>query len=145
MFESRYIFEPTSHALKLATLDANTTACGRLHEGEAAEMTGETDHKLRGDYSRMRPDYTVDQDWERTRRRARPVAPPLRAAEALVAEVRVRRVLRHARTLNFGEGIPRFDAINASWGRRRTGSWSRCRASCPTSRSSTTSPTAASR
>ena len=27
-------------------------------------MTGETDHKLRGDYSRMRPDYTVDQDWD---------------------------------------------------------------------------------
>ena len=26
-------------------------------------MTGETAHKLRGDYSRMRPDYTVDQDW----------------------------------------------------------------------------------
>ena len=24
-------------------------------------MTGETDHNLRGDYSRMRPDYTVDQ------------------------------------------------------------------------------------
>ena len=28
-------------------------------------MTGETDHKLRGDYSRMRPDYTVDQEWDR--------------------------------------------------------------------------------
>ena len=26
-------------------------------------MTGETVHNLRGDYSRMRPDYTVDQDW----------------------------------------------------------------------------------
>ena len=28
-------------------------------------MTGETGHALRGDYSRMRPDYTVDQEWER--------------------------------------------------------------------------------
>ena len=27
-------------------------------------MTGETGHKLRGDYSRIRPDYTVDQDWD---------------------------------------------------------------------------------
>ena len=27
-------------------------------------MTGETGHSLRGDYSRMRPDYTVDQDWD---------------------------------------------------------------------------------
>ena len=27
-------------------------------------MTGETGHKLRGDYSRMRPDHTVDQEWE---------------------------------------------------------------------------------
>ena len=26
-------------------------------------MTGETAHALRGDYSRMRPDYTVDQEW----------------------------------------------------------------------------------
>src|SRR5438270_467106 len=26
-------------------------------------MTGETRHKLRGDYSRMRTDYTVDQAW----------------------------------------------------------------------------------
>ena len=28
-------------------------------------MTGETEHKLRGDYSRARPDFTVDQEWER--------------------------------------------------------------------------------
>ena len=27
-------------------------------------MTGETDHKLRGDYSRARADYTVDQEWD---------------------------------------------------------------------------------
>jgi len=27
-------------------------------------MTGETGHKLRGDYSRKRPDYTVDQEWD---------------------------------------------------------------------------------
>src|SRR5215831_10223106 len=27
-------------------------------------MTGQTDHNLRGDYSGMRPDYTVDQDWD---------------------------------------------------------------------------------
>jgi hypothetical protein len=26
-------------------------------------VTGDTGHKLRGDYSRMRPDYTVDQEW----------------------------------------------------------------------------------
>jgi hypothetical protein len=27
-------------------------------------VTGETAHNLRGDYSRMRPDYTVDQEWD---------------------------------------------------------------------------------
>ena len=27
-------------------------------------MTGETGHNLRGDYSRMKPDYTVDQEWQ---------------------------------------------------------------------------------
>ena len=27
-------------------------------------MTGETQHGLRGDYSRIRTDYTVDQEWD---------------------------------------------------------------------------------
>ena len=28
-------------------------------------MAGQTDHALRGDYSQMRPDYTVEQDYSR--------------------------------------------------------------------------------
>ncbi|HUP96752.1 MAG TPA: phenylalanine 4-monooxygenase [Usitatibacter sp.] len=77
-------------------------------------MTGETDHNLRGDYSRMRPDYTVDQEWERYT----PVEHALwrrlyGRQEALVARHACDEFNQALDALNFGEGIPRFDAINS--------------------------------
>ena len=77
-------------------------------------MTGETDHKLRGDYSRMRPDYTVDQEWERYT----PVEHELwrrlyRRQESLIAKHACDEFNDTMATLDFGSGIPRFDAINA--------------------------------
>jgi phenylalanine-4-hydroxylase len=76
-------------------------------------MTGETAHNLRGDYSRMRPDYTVDQEWDGyspaehdlwRRLYARQVAlAPRYACDEFVDTLGV---------LDFGAGIPRFDGVN---------------------------------
>jgi phenylalanine-4-hydroxylase len=77
-------------------------------------MTGETDHKLRGDYSRMRPDYTVDQEWERYTAGEHELWRRLyRRQESLVAKHACDEFNDTLNVLNFGEGIPRFDAINA--------------------------------
>ena len=76
-------------------------------------MTGETAHNLRGDYSRMRPDYTVDQDWDaysaaehalwrRLYQRQATLVPKYACAEFNAALA----------VLDFGDAIPRFDAIN---------------------------------
>ena len=76
-------------------------------------MTGETGHALRGDYSRMRPDYTVDQDWDaysaaehalwrRLYQRQATLVPKYACAEFNAALA----------VLDFGDAIPRFDAIN---------------------------------
>lgn len=76
-------------------------------------MSGETDHKLRGDYSAMRPDYTVDQEWDvysevehdlwrRLYQRQASLVPGFACEEFCEALV----------TLNFGAGIPRFDVIS---------------------------------
>ena len=76
-------------------------------------MTGETGHALRGDYSRMRPDYTVDQEWDaytaadhdlwrRLYRRQASLVPNY-ACDEFIAALEV---------CDFGGAIPRFDAIN---------------------------------
>ena len=76
-------------------------------------MVGETTHVLRGDYSKMRPDYTVDQQWDtyseaqhelwrRLYQRQASLAPAYACDEFCSALA----------TLNCGAGIPRFDAIN---------------------------------
>ena len=76
-------------------------------------MTGETDHKLRGDYSRMRPDYTVDQEWEGYSAAEHDLWRRLyRRQEGLVRRYACDEFVATLDTLNFGEGIPRFDAIN---------------------------------
>ncbi len=76
-------------------------------------MTGETAHKLRGDYSRMRPDHTVDQEWERCTAAEHELWRRLyRRQESLVARYACDEFVDTLDTLNFGEGIPRFDAIN---------------------------------
>jgi phenylalanine-4-hydroxylase len=76
-------------------------------------MTGETVHKLRGDYSRMRPDYTVDQDWDAYSAQEHELWRRLyRRQASLVPRYACAEFRATLATLNFGEGIPRFDAIN---------------------------------
>ncbi len=76
-------------------------------------MPGETTHVLRGDYAKMRPDYTVDQEWEayseaqhelwrRLYQRQISLAPAYACDEFCTALAK----------LNCGAGIPRFDVIN---------------------------------
>jgi phenylalanine-4-hydroxylase len=81
-------------------------------------VSGETEHNLRGDYSRMRPDYTVDQDWDGysgaehdlwRRLYSRQVAlAPRYACDEFVGTLA---------DLDFGAGIPRFDVVNEKLGR----------------------------
>jgi phenylalanine-4-hydroxylase len=76
-------------------------------------MTGETEHRLRGDYSRMRPDYTVDQDWSAYSEVEHELWRRLyRRQESLVPRYASDEFCDTLAALNFGEGIPRFDAIN---------------------------------
>ena len=80
-------------------------------------MTGETGHKLRGDYSRMRPDYTVDQEWDTYSADQHELWRRLyRRQMALVPQYANDEFTDTLATLNFGEGIPRFDAINRMLG-----------------------------
>ena len=76
-------------------------------------MTGETGHALRGDYSRMRPDYTVDQDWEAYRPAEHELWRRLYARQlSLVPKYASEEFNATLATLDYGTGIPRFDAIN---------------------------------
>jgi phenylalanine-4-hydroxylase len=76
-------------------------------------VTGETKHNLRGDYSRMRPDYTVDQHWESYSADEHDLWRRLYGRQAsLVPKYACDEFRDVLATLNFGEGIPRFDAIN---------------------------------
>jgi phenylalanine-4-hydroxylase len=76
-------------------------------------MAGQTDHALRGDYSNIRPDYTVDQDYSLYTADEQDLWKRLYARQSA-------QVLRYAcdeftsvlGTLNFGSGIPRFDEVN---------------------------------
>ena len=80
-------------------------------------MTGETDHKLRGDYSRIRPDYTVEQEWDayteadhelwRRLYRRQSSLVPNHACDEFIAALEV---------CDFSQAIPRFDAINRKLG-----------------------------
>ena len=77
-------------------------------------MTGETGHKLRGDYSRMRPDYTVDQQWHAYSPEQHALWRRLYARQAaLIPDYACDEFSATLKTLNFGDGIPRFEAINA--------------------------------
>jgi phenylalanine-4-hydroxylase len=78
---------------------------------------GQSSHGLRGDYSRMRPDYTVDQDhsaysdeqhdrWRRLYRRQIELVPGRACDEYLAA----------LRSLPYEKGIPRFEDVNAKLG-----------------------------
>ena len=76
-------------------------------------MTGETAHRLRGDYSRMRPDYTVDQDWDAYAADEHELWRRLyHRQEALIAKYACDEFIEILEALDFGAGIPRFDVIN---------------------------------
>jgi len=80
-------------------------------------MTGETGHQLRGDYSRIRPDYTVDQEWDAYSPEQHDLWRRLyRRQMAIVPDYANDEFCDTLATLNFGEGIPRFDAINRMLG-----------------------------
>ena len=80
-------------------------------------MTGETGHALRGDYSRMRPDYTVDQDWDAYRPAEHELWRRLYARQlSLVPKYASEEFNATLATLDYGTGIPRFDAINEKLG-----------------------------
>src|SRR5881394_2650513 len=80
-------------------------------------MTGETGHALRGDYSRMRPDYTVDQDWDAYRPAEHELWRRLYARQlSLVPKYASEEFNAILATLDYGTGIPRFDAINEKLG-----------------------------
>ena len=77
-------------------------------------MAGQTDHALRGDYSQMRPDYTVLQDYERYTAAEQDLWKRLYARQsALVPSYACDEFIEILAALNFGAGIPHFDAINA--------------------------------
>ena len=80
-------------------------------------MTGETGHKLRGDYSRMRPDYTVDQDWDAYSQAEHELWRRLYARQlSLVPKYASEEFNATLASLDYGKGIPRFDVINAKLG-----------------------------
>lgn len=77
-------------------------------------MTGETKHNLRGDYTGIRPDYTVDQDWDAYSPEEHELWRRLYARQAtLVPKYACREFIDSLAALDFGGGIPRFDAVNA--------------------------------
>jgi phenylalanine-4-hydroxylase len=77
-------------------------------------VAGQTDHKLRGDYSRARADYTVDQDYSLYTPAEQDLWKRLYARQsALVPQYACDEFIDVLATLNFGAGIPRFDEINA--------------------------------
>lgn len=77
-------------------------------------MAGQTDHALRGDYSQMRPDYTVSQDYSRYTPAEQDLWKRLYARQsALVPKYASEEFIAILGALNFGAGIPHFDDINA--------------------------------
>lgn len=77
-------------------------------------MTGETTHHLRGDYSRMRPDGTVDQAWSAYTPQEHALWRRLYARQAaLVPRYACREFIGSLAALDFGEAIPRFDVVSA--------------------------------
>ena len=76
-------------------------------------MAGQTDHALRGDYSQMRSDYTVAQDYSRYTASEQDLWKRLYARQSvLVPQYGCDEFCDVLSTLNFSAGIPHFDAIN---------------------------------
>ena len=76
-------------------------------------MAGQTDHALRGDYTNIRPDYTVDQDYSLYTAEEQDLWKRLYARQsAQVPRYACDEFIDVLGTLNFGTGIPRFDEVN---------------------------------
>ncbi len=76
-------------------------------------MAGQTDHALRGDYSNIRADYTVEQDYSRYTADEQDLWRRLYARQsALVPQYGCDEFCDVLATLNFSSGIPRFDDTN---------------------------------
>jgi phenylalanine-4-hydroxylase len=77
-------------------------------------VAGQTDHALRGDYSQVRPDYTVDQDYSKYSQAEQDLWKRLYARQsALVPQYACDEFIDILGALNFSAGIPHFDEINA--------------------------------
>ncbi|MFN6170213.1 MAG: phenylalanine 4-monooxygenase [Burkholderiales bacterium] len=77
-------------------------------------MAGQTNHALRGDYTNIRPDYTVDQDYRRYTAAEQDLWKRLYARQsALVPQFACDEFIDVLNSLDFGLGIPHFGAINA--------------------------------
>jgi phenylalanine-4-hydroxylase len=77
-------------------------------------VTGETTHNLRGDYSGMRPDYTVDQAWDAYSPAEHALWRRLYSRQAaLVPKYACPEYIEPLRALDFGGAIPRFEEVNA--------------------------------
>jgi phenylalanine-4-hydroxylase len=77
-------------------------------------VAGQTDHSLRGDYNKIRPDYTVDQDYGRYTAAEQDLWKRLYARQSvLVPQYACDEFVAILGALNFSAGIPRFDEVNA--------------------------------
>ena len=77
-------------------------------------MAGQTDHALRGNYTNIRADYTVEQDYGRYTAAEQDLWKRLYARQsALVPQYACDEFIDILSTLNFSSGIPHFDEINA--------------------------------
>ncbi|MEI6738086.1 MAG: phenylalanine 4-monooxygenase [Pseudomonadota bacterium] len=77
-------------------------------------MAGQTDHALRGDYSNIRPDYTVDQDYSRYTQAEQKLWKRLYERQSvLIPQYACDEFIDVLGTLKFGDGIPHFSEINS--------------------------------
>ncbi|MBC7623204.1 MAG: phenylalanine 4-monooxygenase [Aeromicrobium sp.] len=77
-------------------------------------VAGQTDHALRGNYTNIRADYTVEQDYGRYTAAEQDLWKRLYARQsALVPHYACDEFIDILSTLNFSSGIPHFDEINA--------------------------------
>jgi len=91
--------------------DPSSDAAGRA--AFLAEVAARSAHGLRGDYSRMREDYTVEQDYRRYSPAHQEVWRHLYARQHELLPGRACSAFASALArLDFGDAIPRFDAVN---------------------------------
>jgi len=76
-------------------------------------MAGETDHKLRGNYEHMRPDYTVDQPWREYSQAEHELWRRLYQRQAsLVPKYACQEFIDSLNALDCSAGIPDFAEVN---------------------------------